>query len=305
MAEDATMPLSDAHSSAVSDGRKSLKILSCGAGMQSTALALMSCENAIADQKGYAPIHPKVPVYDDIIFCDLGMEPSWVLKQVEFIKSACDSVGIRFIKLESDLYGDLMKNFGERRTISIPWWTLSDDGKKSKMPRYCTLDYKVEVISRYIRHELLGYKKWQRLKVEDQKAHEMHMGFSAEEQHRCKENPNPMFVNQFPLVEMGWTRAESYAYILDVWGLDTKASACTFCPFHQNYFFKYLKENHPDEYAQLLEVDHLLRDKNPKPPMDSDLFISRSRKRIEDLLPEECEDAKCFWYREKRIWNGF
>lgn len=58
-------------------------------------------------------------------------------------------------------------------------------------------------------------------------------------------------------------------------------------------------------YAKLLEVDELLRDKNPKPPMDSDLFISRSRKRLADLTPEDCCDAECFEYHGKQIWNGF
>ena len=58
-------------------------------------------------------------------------------------------------------------------------------------------------------------------------------------------------------------------------------------------------------YAKLLEVDELLRDKNPKPPMDSDLFISRSRKRLAELTPEDCCDAECFEYHGKQIWNGF
>ena len=137
------------------------------------------------------------------------------------------------------------------------------------MPRNCTLDYKVERISKFVRWEVLGYKKGQRLRDEDKKAHEMHMGFSFEEKQRCKDSPNPMFVNRFPLVDMELTRADNYAYILDVWGLDTKASACCFCPFHRNYFFENLKEHQPQTYAKLLEVDELLRDKNPKPPMDS------------------------------------
>lgn len=282
-----------------------LKILSCGAGMQSTALALMSCENALAIKKGNDIPSPQVPVYDIVIFCDLGMEPGWVMYQWEFIVKACESAGIRAVKLKTDLYGHFMENFGERRTVSIPWWTLGDDGKKSKMPRNCTIDFKVEMISKHIRWDVLGYKKKQRLKAHDKKAHEMHMGFSLEEKKRCSESPNPMFVNKFPLVDMEWTRAESYAYCLDVWGLDTKASACSFCPFHQNYFFKHLKENHPEEYAEVVKVDNLLRDKNPKPPMDSDLFISRSRKRLEDLTPEDCDDAKCFEYCGKQIWNGF
>ena len=278
-----------------------MKILSFGAGMQSTALALMSCQNATAE----TPVFPLVPVYDDVIFCDLGMEPPWVMKQVKFTRRACEEAGIHFTVLKSPLHEDFMQNFGERRTISIPWWTVKEDGHKSRMPRNCTLDYKVNVISKYVRWELLGYKKGQRLREEDKKAHEMHMGFSYEEKRRCKESPNPMFINRFPLVDMQLVRADNYAYIRDVWGLETKASACTFCPFHRNYFFQYLKENEQEEYRRLIEVDELLRVKNPKPPMDSDLFISRSRKRIADLSPEECNDAECFDYCGQQIWNGF
>lgn len=282
-----------------------MKILSCGAGMQSSALHLMSCENALAKKRGEPPLWPKVPVYDISIFCDLGFEPPWVTKQVEFLEKAGHSCGVPLVILKSPLYSDFMENFGERRTISIPWWTIRDDGHKSKMPRNCTIDYKVELISKYVRWELLGYKKGQRLREEDKKAHEMHMGFSAEEARRCKESLNPMFVNKFPLVEMGLVRADNYAYIRDVWGLETKASACTFCPFHKNYFFKYLKENEPEQFSRVVGMDELLRDKNPKPPMDSDLFISRSRKRLMDLTDEDCNDAECFEYCGKRVWNGF
>ena len=269
--------------------------------MQSTALALMSCEKAMTS----SVLSPAVPIYDAILFCDLGFEPPWVMQQVEFIQKACNDAGIFFKILYSPLYADYMRNFGERRAVSIPWWTLGDDGHKSRMPRNCTIDYKVEVISKYVRWHLLGYKKGQQLREEDKKAHEMHMGFGYEEQRSCKVNPNPMFVNRFPLVEMRLTRADNYAYILERWGLATRASACTFCPFHKNIFFHYLRENEPREYDRLVEFDHLLRDKTPKPPMDSDLFISRSRKRIEDLTPEECEDGEYFNYRGQAVWNGF
>ena len=190
-----------------------MKILSFGAGMQSTALALMACENAMNDPAPY----PMVPVYDAVIFCDLGLEPLWVHTQMEFTRKACEAAGIFFKVLDTPLYQDFVENFGERRTISIPWWTLRKDGHKSKMPRYCTLDYKVETISKYVRWELIGYRKGQRLRLEDVKAHEMHMGFSFEEKHRCKENPNRMFVNKYPLVDMQLVRADNYRYILEHW----------------------------------------------------------------------------------------
>ena len=43
-----------------------LKILSCGAGMQSTALALMSCEHKVRNNS-----HPHVPIYALIGFCEM------------------------------------------------------------------------------------------------------------------------------------------------------------------------------------------------------------------------------------------
>ena len=94
-----------------------MKILSCGAGMQSTALALMSCEKAITKNPN---LYPDIPVYNAVIFCDLGLEPTWVMRQVEFTQQACEKAGIPFYILDTPLYQDFMRNFGERRTVSIP-----------------------------------------------------------------------------------------------------------------------------------------------------------------------------------------
>lgn len=47
-----------------------MRILSFGAGMQSTALAPMSCENALAGKQ----IHPHVPIYDAEFFCAFGLD---------------------------------------------------------------------------------------------------------------------------------------------------------------------------------------------------------------------------------------
>lgn len=226
-----------------------MKILSFGAGMQSTALALMSCENVFAKSDGKELPYPLVPIYDIVVFCNLGLEPIWVRKQADFVRRACETADIRYKELDAPLYQDLMRDFGKKRVVSIPWWTIDEKGHKSKFPRNCTLDYKVQVISKYVRWELLGYRKHQRLRDEDKKAHEMHLGFSFEEKKRCKESPNPMFVNRFPLVDMKLERKDNYAYIKDVWGLDTKASACCFCPFHRNYFFEHLKHNEPSTYG--------------------------------------------------------
>ena len=277
-----------------------MKILSCGAGMQSTALALMSCENKM---KGI--IHKEVPIYDAVIFCDLGLEPYWVKDQVTFIENACKKAGIPFHKIESNLYQDYMDNFGRGHVSSIPFWSVDENGKKAKMRRHCTLDHKIVLIEKFLKYELLGYQKYQRLKPEDFHSHEMHIGFSYEERKRVSPDYSKLFIKKYPLIDMKWERADSYKYILEVWGLDTKASACNFCPFHKNYFFMHLKENSKEDYDKTVAFDRLIGENQPFTAIKSKIYLSRSRKRIEDLLPEECNDAEYFDYNGNQVWNGF
>lgn len=278
-----------------------MKILSCGAGMQSTALALMSCENKM---KGI--IHKNVPIYDAIVFCDLGFEPNWVKEQVEFIKEACRNAGIKFYAIKSNLYQDYIDNFGRGHVSSIPFWSTDENGKKAKMHRHCTLDYKIAVIEKFLRYNILGYKKYQRLRSEDIQAHEMHIGFSYEERKRVSGNElSKLYVKKYPLIDMGWKREDSYKYIFEVWGLDTKASTCCFCPFHKNYFFKYLRDNYKDDYKKLVTFDKMIGEMQSKTKIKSKIYISCSRKRINDLTAEECDDAEYFECDGKMIWNGF
>lgn len=283
---------------------KHLKILSCGAGQQSTALALMSCENAVTPGK-----FPLVPVYDAVLFCDLGGEPEHVYLQVRFIAAACEQAGIPFYVLkDKNLYDDILVNYGKARVTLIPFWSLNAEGKPGRMRRNCTIDYKILQMQNFVRWELLGYKKGERTRPEDIKAHEMHIGFTYEEAQRIFDNQHKLFVNKFPMCEMGITRADNYAYVKEVWGLETKGSACLFCPFHTNYFFQYIKEHRPDDYRKVLALDRVIEEAVPNKRIgvpDSQVFISRSRKRIRDLLPEDCFDKQCFDYCGQQVWNGF
>lgn len=242
-----------------------LDILSYGAGTPSTTLALMSCQNA---QHGPPYPYSKVPVYDAVIFCDLHSEPSWVYAQAEFTASACRDAGIPFYCLDTDLYGNFTKNFGHARTVCIPFWTLSEDGKKGRMPRQCTYDYKIKVIEQFVRYKLLCYKPKQRTLKPDIHAHNFHMGIMWEERRRAKESNQTLFTNRYPLVEMGWTRSQCFDYNKYTWGLPTMASCCLFRPFHTNYFFQHIREHEPSCYACALQVDELVETHQDRPPTE-------------------------------------
>ena len=232
-----------------------LNILSYGAGTPSTTLALMSCQNAL---QGPPYPYPEVPVYDAVIFCDLHSEPSWVYEQLDFTAAVCQETGIPFYRLDVDLYRDFTQNFGRARTVCLPFWTLGGDGKKGRMPRQCTYDYKIKAIEQFVRYELLCYRPRQRTLPYDVHAHNLHMGIRWEERHRATESKQMIFTKQYPLVKMGWTRQMCFDYNKYVWGLSTMASCCLFCPFHSNYFYQHIREHEPDCYARALHVDELV-----------------------------------------------
>ena len=198
---------------------------------------------------------------------------------------------IPFYVLNTHLYTDYIEYFGKKRVVSIPFWSVDENGKKGKMMRNCTLDYKINEIIKFVKYHLLGYQKYQRLNQQDFKAHEMHLGFSLEESKRCKENKHKMFVNKFPLVEMNLTRADNYKHILQV--------------LVNNLFLHFLKDNHPDNYSSIIEFDEMLEREQPNTKIRSKLYISKSRKRIRNLKQEDCCDKESFQYKNKSIWNGF
>lgn len=278
-----------------------LKIMSYGGGTPSTTLVLMACENRLAGGR----VHPAVPDFDYVLFCDLHAEPVWVARQVAFVADACARAGIPFVTLDADLYGDFTRNFGKARVSSIPAWTIGPDGKKGKMPRQCTCDYKIKIMERYVRYELLGYKPRQRAKWWDVHAHEMHMGIMAEERRRAIPSRQTLFKNVYPLVEMGWTRADCFRYNKETWGIETWASSCVFCPFHTRFFFHYLREHDPGGYAQALRVDELMERYQAVPPLTSRQFLTKTHKRLWELTAEDCTDAQTFCCEGLPIWNGF
>lgn len=160
-------------------------------------------------------------------------------------------------------------------------------------------------MQQFVKYELLGYRRGQRLRPWDAEAHEMHIGFSAEEAQRIFGSRHPLFKNRFPLADMGWTRREAYGYTLTVWGLATRASACVFCPFHRNCFYQRLKEEDPEGYAQVLAMDSVLETRQADTMIRSPVFMSSSCKRIRDLTPQDCDDTRYFIYGGTRVWDGF
>jgi hypothetical protein len=130
-----------------------LRILSLGAGVQSSALALMI-------EKG------EVPMVDAAIFADVKGEPKAVYEWLAYLKTQITKFPIHVVtwrNLKQDIL-DAAK--GEYKAFPAPFFTKNvETGKKGMLRRQCTADYKIKPVVQKIR-DLLSLEKGEKEKKE-------------------------------------------------------------------------------------------------------------------------------------------
>ena len=255
---------------------KTLRVLSLGAGVQSSTLALMI-------HKG------EIPMVDCAIFADTQAEPPKVYEWLEFIKKIV-SYPVHIVtwrNLEQDV---LDASKGEYQAFTIPFYTKNKDtGQKGMLMRQCTADYKIKPVTKKIR-ELLGYKKGERVDLKKVKV-EMLMGISTDEIRRMRMNRLRYIDNQYPLInDFGMSRQDCIAWMKDKnYPMPTK-SACYFCPFHSQSTWKDIKENDPELFKQAVEMDKKIRNQEKykiKNKFKDDLYLHRSCEPLDKALEDD------------------
>ena len=61
----------------------------------------------------------------------------------------------------------------------------------------------------------------------------------------------------------------------------------------------------PACYACACQVDELIERYQAHPPLKSQLFISKTHKRLRDLSDADCGDVQTFLYKGSPVWTGF
>lgn len=251
---------------------KKLRILSLGAGVQSSTLALMI-------EKG------EVPMVDCAIFSDVGAEPQKVYDWLDYLKTQLSYpvYTVQWRNLKDDV---IAASKGEYKGFTAPYFSKNiETGKKGMLRRQCTADYKIKPVTQKVR-ELLGYKKGER--VAKGTVVEMVMGISYDELQRMKINQIKYIDNQYPLVAMKIRRNDCLNW-LEKNGYPTPPrSACTFCPFHKNSEWQEIKQN-KKEWEEVVMIDKLIRHqerhkKKIKAEFGMDeLFLHSARKPIDEI----------------------
>lgn len=227
------------------DDGPALRLLSLGAGVQSTTALILAATGELE------PL-------DGAIFSDTGWEPQAVYDHLDRIeREVAAPAGIPIYRVrasEGGIRADALDP--EHRFASMPLFVKGPDGELGMARRQCTSEYKLKPIKQQVR-QLLGYPH--PTPVPRGVYVEQWVGISRDEFTRAKDSDVKYARNRFPLLELDLTRRDC-TRILHQHGYEsTPKSACIGCPFHGNRQWRDLRDNHPDEWADAVEFDHAIR----------------------------------------------
>ena len=222
-----------------------IHLISLGAGVQSSTMALMAAKGEIGPMPAAA------------IFADTGDEPVSVYKWLDWLETQLPFPVYRVQKgvISKDSLVIHVSKRTNRTYIKslIPAFTLQPDGKKGLLGRKCTADYKVRQILRKAREIAQVPRGCKTVKVIQW------IGISIDEAHRMKPAREKWSQNIWPLIDkemsrkecLEWMRANNYP--------EPPRSACVYCPFHSDAEWRRLKTQEPHEFERAVKFERDLQ----------------------------------------------
>ena len=242
-------------------------IISLGAGVQSSTMALMAAHGEIE------------PMPECAIFADTQDEPAAVYEWLDYLKGQLPfpvhvvtkgRLSLAALSLHTS------KKTGKQYTKGkLPFFTKSKSGDQGMIRhRACTADFKILPI----------LKKAKEIGDVPRGCRDVRIvqwiGISLDEVSRMKPSRNAWSVSRWPLIEKPMTRHDCKKWMQDNGYPEPPRSACVYCPFHSNDEWRRLKENAPDDFkiAVKFEQDaNAIRDLSSADVMLKDtLYLHRS-----------------------------
>lgn len=282
----------------VPDGtKKAFRVLSLGAGVQSTAVYLLA-------------MHGKIQPIDAAVFADTGDEPQEVYRHLEWLKSL-GGPAIHVVRAHERGLGDnLMMGLNAHggRFVSIPAFTTDGSGNPAGITkRQCTKEYKITPIQRWIRRGFLGLRPKQRIPKGIFVV--QLIGISLDETARAirvlrNDTFGSQVASEFPLLRIKWTRADCLQW-MKVNGFPTPPrSACVFCPYKSDSEWLRLKED-PKGWARAVEIDRVIRCHGSRASEGhrDKLYLHRSCQPLEEIDFEKRLADKASQYQQLGFWQ--
>ena len=301
-------------------------IISLGAGVQSSTMALMAAAGEIT------------PMPDCAIFADTQAEPrkvyewlDWLEKQLPFpvhrVTRGSLTEAITTLRERKDKKGFWIYS-------SIPTFNINPDGSNGHMHRQCTTSFKIDVLDGKARavigraamlvwrqkhkQELKLYSEFKRAEkiarkekrsllmspevevawnlMQDDVLVTQWIGISTDESHRMKPSRHPWSVHRWPLVENNVSRAGCLEWMQAHGYPKPPRSACVYCPYHSDAEWRRLKTEAPEDFAEAVRVDKLYRELKIKTGVGATKqrgvpYLHDSRKPLDEVDFRTAEDA--------------
>ena len=260
-----------------SDDDFDLRVLSMGAGVQSSTMYLLAAEGLL--------IKP-----DLAIFADTQCEPKYVYEQLAWLEDNFGDV----IPIVRATGGSLLQSVKDSshsedgRFASVPFWVMGDDGREAPGRRQCTREYKIDVVKRAIRDHL-GLIPRQRIsgkyKVEEW------VGISLDEVQRAKPSRYAWSTTRWPLLYDIPMRRQDCLDWMDERGYRIPSkSACSFCPWRNIQEWRKLREEDPEAFTEAVGVDRMIRERGPMKGMERLQYVHRSLRPLEEVVDDPYYD---------------
>lgn len=256
-------------------------IISLGAGVQSSTMALMAAAGEIT------------PMPDCAIFADTEGEPRAVYEWLDWLERQLPFPVHRVS--QGDLAGLIgVKPNGKFDYMPLPAFVAGGDGRASLLNRSCTRDYKIIPIRRKVR-ELVGLtgKRSPKEPIVIQ-----WIGISIDEIQRAKVGREPWMKHRWPLIERGFARRHCLDWMSQRGYPTPPRSACTYCPFHSDAEWTTIK-NDPAAWAQAVEVDERIRGLRAGQMTAPAVFLHRSLKPLREVDFEAADDGQSELFDEQ------
>ncbi len=262
---------------------KEIHVISLGAGVQSSTMALMAAKGLLT------------PMPSAAIFADTGDEPKNVYDWLNILKPKLEDMGIPVIitRYREDITlsqhslelkrsrksGNLYQRGG------VPLFVKNDE-KVSMLMRTCTGQFKIRAIQREMR-KLTGKFRPSKNEVI------CWIGISTEEASRMKDSVKPWVVNRYPLIELEMSRKDCLKWMTDNGFQEPPKSACVYCPYRDNKSWLEMKTNHPDDFNQAVKYEEEYQKQHEKSEVSQgDVFIHRSCVPLKDVDFQKHIDLK-------------
>ncbi len=253
--------------------KKPIHIISLGAGVQSSTMALMAAAGEIT------------PMPTAAIFADTQDEPRSVYTWLDWLERQLPFPVVRVSVGKLSLAATTVRTSASGNRYLKPGIPVHFSGA-GLAQRHCTLDFKIVPIQRYI-NLIRGDAKviqW--------------IGISTDEAHRMKPSLKDWCENTYPLIEAGMTRGHCLEWMAAHNYPRPPRSSCVYCPYHSDDEWHRLKTQEPEEFSKAVAFEKSYQTAAAASSLDAIPYLHRSRVPLEsaefatgkqsDMFGNEC-----------------